>query len=101
MLIEGVWLRDNGIRSFIPPCFSWDLVDANGVVVLVVSKLSLEFATDNPSVALNDIIRNQLVTKGSTVPYMVDASGDQVEGVAYTIAEFEPKKAKSRKGDRL
>lgn len=39
-LSQGIYtLRDNGLRCFIPPCFSWDVFDSNGQLITRVSDL--------------------------------------------------------------
>ena len=38
---EPVFLRDNGLTSFIPPCFKWELRGGAGDLLVVVSDLDL------------------------------------------------------------
>ncbi len=34
-------VRDNGIRTFIPPCFCWELINIDSGMELVVSEIDL------------------------------------------------------------
>lgn len=34
-------IKDNGLRCFMPPCFSWDIIDLNGELVGTVSDIDL------------------------------------------------------------
>ena len=42
-------VRDNGLRCFVPPCFSWNLVDIETGEVFTVSELNFEKLTTNNS----------------------------------------------------
>jgi hypothetical protein len=42
-MLVNVTFRDNGIRSFIPPCFCFDVVDSNGSIVATVSQIEVGF----------------------------------------------------------
>jgi hypothetical protein len=49
-LPDGTYtLQDNGLRCFIPPCFSWDVLDSTGQLIATVSDLdfsSLQGSSD-------------------------------------------------------
>jgi hypothetical protein len=64
-ILKGIYtLQDNGLRCFVSPCFSWNVLDRNGQLVATVSEVdvsSLEGCAD-----LNQI-RASLANEGLLV----------------------------------
>lgn len=84
-------MRDNGVRSFVPPTFRFELVDVHdGTVVRTVSRVSLPSlgATDDGAVA--ELERRQLWAAGSVSEYDVEPAGQGVKGLAFDISRTVP-----------
>jgi hypothetical protein len=68
-----VEVRDNGVRSFIPPCFCFELRDASGNVVATVSEVVLEVPGQAEQVrdfdAVGFLDRNGLLALGNISEY--------------------------------
>ena len=97
MKVENVIIRDNGVRTFVPPCFNWELVDQNGVVVNVVSQIVIKTTGDCSENTIYGIADQNLLTTGVVLPYVVDLLRNNVEGLRYEIDSMDSTKAKSGK----
>jgi hypothetical protein len=89
-----VELRDNGVRSFLPPNFCFELRDASGNVVATVSRLILEVEGQTEPMkdfdALEFLHTNQLMALGDISEY--DAGPEAREpGRQLSISRFVPK----------
>jgi hypothetical protein len=87
-----VVVRDNGIRSFIPPSYCFDLVDGSGDVVEVVSAIALR-GQGLPDLADFDAVKylgdNNLVALGEVAEY--DAGPQAREpGRRFTVTAVAP-----------
>jgi hypothetical protein len=41
-LPEGIYtIQDNGLRCFVPPCFSWNVLDKDGQLITTVSDIDI------------------------------------------------------------
>ncbi len=65
-------VRDNGIRCFVPPCFSWDAVSSEDGTLTKVSRILYR---GQP--ADDDILR-QLAVVGIFVEATIRASGEDI-----------------------
>lgn len=68
-------IRDNGLRCFISPCFSWDIVDVEARSVYTASALDvskLGLSTEQEKQVITSLTKGQFNVAG----YMVD---DEVE----------------------
>lgn len=90
--IGPVVLRDNGVRSFIPPCFCWELINASGHVVATVSDVeygiqNLGEADINPTKA--EILEGKVKVVGILQNYSVLSAANVSEnGVRFLIKEI-------------
>jgi hypothetical protein len=60
-------LRDNGLRCFIPPCFSWEVVEIDSNIVKTVSEVDLsELSLDNKETKklLESLSRGEICVQG-------------------------------------
>jgi hypothetical protein len=68
-----VELRDNGVRSFIPPSFCFELRDVSGNVVATVSRVILEIEDQGEHIgdfdALEFLHANRLMALGDVSEY--------------------------------
>ena len=73
LMDSPVEVRDNGIRSFIPPTFCFDLLNPlTGILVTTVSQLVLGavgFSQETDFEALEILTRRQLLTTGLISDY--------------------------------
>lgn len=70
-LPNGIYtIQDNGMRCFVPPCFSWDVFDTNGRLIAQVSDIDLSlFKTKIDLEKLQASLANEgLKVRGYTVP---------------------------------
>lgn len=93
MIVKNIILRDNGIRSFVPPCFNWELVSEDGSVVSVVSQIVISSKWVGPASDLEYVIQNRLPTSGHTEEYSVQIAERETKGILYTVTQIEEKKA--------
>jgi len=64
-LPKGLYtIQDNGIRCFVPPCFSWNVLDHNGQLVTTVSEVDISSLGGSID---KSIIQASLVGKGLCV----------------------------------
>jgi hypothetical protein len=85
-----VKVTDNGLRSFIPPCFCFELRDHSNTLVEIVSQVVLEVA-DRPRLrdfeVLDMLHQNGLSTLGTISDY--DAGSEAREtGRRFTILQI-------------
>lgn len=74
---EQVWnvrIRDNGIRTFVPPCYCYELVAADSTVVGVVSKIDLFPILSLSGLTIEKIIAGRLKVSGIVSRYAADAT---------------------------
>jgi hypothetical protein len=94
-----VEVRDNGIRSFIPPCFCFELRDVkSGNIVATVSEVLLEVAGRVRDFdALGFLDKNKLLALGNISEY--DAGHQAREpGRRFSITGLVPKSSVLRPG---
>lgn len=78
--VGPVIIRDNGLTSFVPPCFHWELISPDGQVVAEVSDLDVSTVLENTE----EIVKSQLMVFGSLDTYST-ASG--VAGVRLHVVK--------------
>jgi hypothetical protein len=84
-------LRDNGIRSFVPPSFSWDVIDPRSMkTIAVASELDYEHLGLSGQ-ALSEIVasveRGELVVRGD-LSYLPATEPTGERGVRFTITQI-------------
>jgi hypothetical protein len=70
-LPNGIYtLQDNGLRCFLPPCFSWNVLDSNGQLIAQVSDIDFSYLKRSSDIQdLQVSLANQgLHVRGYTVP---------------------------------
>jgi len=93
LITQPVDIRDNGVRSFIPPSFCFELVAATGEILDVVSAVGFR-GRDHPDLtdfeAANHLAKNGLMSLGEVSEY--DAGRESREaGRRYTVTEVIPR----------
>lgn len=92
-----VTIKHNGLASFVPPCFCWDLVGASGSIVAVVSAVEL----DNQGDRFDNARAVEVIQKkfGSAVGVIVeyDVEGGSGQKGRRFIARFGHSAAEPRK----
>jgi hypothetical protein len=81
-LPNGIYtIQDNGVRCFIPPCFSWNVFDTNGQLIAQVSDIDFSFSTAkaDPEELQACLSNEGLKVRGYTVP------GVESDGVRQAI----------------
>jgi hypothetical protein len=70
-LPQGIYtLQDNGLRCFVPPCFSWDVLDSNGQLIAKVSDVDFSYLQGSSDIQeLQVSLANEgLRVRGYTIP---------------------------------
>lgn len=67
---EVYTIKDNGIRCFVPPCFSWNVFDVTGKLVAQVSDVVYSSAPEkgDPKLLKLCFEKNGLRVRGYTLP---------------------------------
>jgi hypothetical protein len=88
-IVQNILIHDNGIRTFVPPCFNWELLAEDGTIVDVVSSLVIsEPRTED--ICIEQLVRDRIRTSGEIDVYPVEsAKGVTQEGKRYTITKIE------------
>jgi hypothetical protein len=76
-LPNGIYtIQDNGLRCFVPPCFSWNVLNTNGQLIAQVSDVDLShLQTTSDIQELQACLTNEgLHVRGYTVP-LVESDG--------------------------
>ena len=74
LIVRNFILCDNGLRCFVPPCFSWDVYCASHRKL--VGKASVVVFSDNlNNVRLDDLYRNPHFCRGSLLLGETDSNG--------------------------
>ncbi len=86
-------VRDNGLRCFAPPCFSWDIVDVDSQNVNIVSDLDvskLGFSAEQADQVMESFNKGLLKVKGYMVEYEVKASEDLPprRGIRFVVVQI-------------
>lgn len=93
-MVEKIYLvRDNGLRCFEPPCFSWDIVDVDSQNVSVVSALDISklgLSVEQANKIMESLTRGQLNVKGDMVDYEVRISDDLPprKGIRFVVVQI-------------
>ena len=89
-VIKGVRIHDNGIRSFVPPCFCWDVVQQNGEKNITVSDVvlseSLLATAKSVEEALKGVLEARTTVDGFTESYEIPKSSQ--DGVRFVITKL-------------
>ena len=84
-------LKNNGLKSFIPPCFSWELYSEDGLCLIeTVSELDLSLLNLNNKEELElyqQMYKGNLLVKGYTNKIGI-YTPSQAEGIRFTIEEI-------------
>ncbi|HMN30769.1 MAG TPA: hypothetical protein PKE45_21630 [Caldilineaceae bacterium] len=93
-MAEKIYLvRDNGLRCFVAPCFSWDIVDGDSQKVSVASALDLSklgLSAEQTAQVMGALTKGQLHVKGYLVGYEVKISDDlpPSEGIRFVVVQI-------------
>jgi hypothetical protein len=90
---QSYLLRDNGLRCFVPPCFSWDVVELTTGTLTTASDVELDAVVGEG--AEGEQLQQRLAegphhVKGHFVPYQVGGSGaiPAAEGVRFVVTQM-------------
>lgn len=72
-------IHDNGLRCFVPPCFSWDVSDLNGRLVAKVSDIDFARVSADSDEMKACLSSEGLTVSGYTIP------GNESDGVRQAI----------------
>jgi hypothetical protein len=69
-------IQDNGLRCFVPPCFSWNVLNTNGQLIAQVSDVDFSHLQSTSDIQeLQECLINEgLYVRGYTVP-LVESDG--------------------------
>ena len=93
-MAEKIYLvRDNGLRCFTPPCFSWDIVELDSQRVGTASALDISMLALNPEQAnqvMAALAKGQCRVKGYTVEYAVKLSEElpPEKGIRFVVMQM-------------
>jgi hypothetical protein len=76
-LSNGIYtIQDNGLRCFVPPCFSWNVLDTNGQLIAQVSDVDFSHLQSTSDIQdLQVCLTNEgLHVRGYTVP-LIESDG--------------------------
>ena len=82
-------LRDNGVRCFAAPCFSWDLIDVSSGETRLVSGVDLSklaLSTDEEQRVRALLAAGSLYVTGYTTTHRIPSTN--AEGVTFTVVEI-------------
>ena len=68
---NGIYtLRDNGLRCFVSPCFSWDVLNSNSQLIATVSDIDFSSLQDSSNIQELQLLLagKGLRVRGYTIP---------------------------------
>ena len=88
-IIGPITVKGNGLTSFVPPCFRWDLKDASENIFEVVSDVTfLDWPTDPQSDSIKkNILKGSIPVKGYIEKYHTGMC-DEEDGKRFIIVSF-------------
>jgi len=84
-------LRDNGIRCFVPPCFSWDVIDPRSMTTIAVASevdyQQLKLSEQDLADTLAALARGELILRGY-LSYLPSTEPTGERGIRFTIIQI-------------
>jgi hypothetical protein len=88
--LDNVMIRDNGLRSFVPPTFCYELYDRQSRLQVVVSDVVIRI--ESKDWTLERVIAEQCETHGFVESYeLKPASATIAKGLRFVITAIEGK----------
>jgi len=86
---EPVHVTDNGVRSFIPPTFCFELRDSSGALVRTVSRLRWDTASLSDFDAMEELARRGVAAVGAVTEYDAGPMA-RMPGMEFAVSDTVP-----------
>ena len=89
--LKAFIVKDNGLRCFVPPCFSWDLVEMDSENRMTVSDVEFrgnEFESTDQAKLLHELCEGRLAAKGYVEEYTLSVP-EIAKGIRLVIVDVE------------
>ena len=85
-LANSVHVIDNGVRCFVPPCFMYDLINTENVLIATVSLIDADEQCGlKGAELLNQCVDKDMLVDGVLVEYNEEEGGPSSTGVKLVI----------------